>query len=132
MNKDIQILAKTIYGEADHHNLSEMEAIANVVLNRERLAQNGINDWWGNTISQICLKPAQFACWQATSDNKEIKSDNTIYQICHRIAVRAVKGLLQDNTNGGLYYHNIDEHPKWAYAGVPCAKIGRLLFYDII
>ena len=46
MNKDIQILAKTIFGEANHHNLSEMEAIANVVLNRMRLAQNGINDWW--------------------------------------------------------------------------------------
>ena len=132
MDKDIQILAKTIYGEAKNQNISVMEGVANTVLNRVRLSQNGINTWWGTNIREVCLKPAQFKCWQSKSDNNEINSDDTIYQICHRIAVRAIKGLLKDNTNGGMYYHNIDEHPKWAYAGVPCAKIGRLLFYDII
>lgn len=133
MDKHIQILAKTIYGEADHHNLSEMEAIANVVLNRVKLSQKEIHSWWGNTITQVCLKPAQFRCWQPQSEKKQNQPLNdTIYQICHRIAVRAVKGLLKDNTKGGVYYHNINEHPKWAHAGVPCAKIGNLLFYDII
>lgn len=129
MNKDIQILAQTIYKEASHHNLSEMEAVANVVLNRVKAAQNGINTWWGQNIADVCLKPAQFSCWQHQPDSDK---NNPIYQICHRVAVRAVKGLLKDNTNGGVYYHNINEHPKWAYAGVPSAQVGKFLFYDII
>lgn len=133
MDKDIQILAKTIYGEAKNQNISVMEAIANTILNRVRLSQNGINTWWGNNIREVCLKPAQFQCWERPSETPEINSsDDAIYQICHRIAVRAVKGLLKDNTHGGLYYHDINDHPKWAYAGVPCAQIGSLLFYDII
>lgn len=134
MDKDIQILTKTIYGEAKNYNISVMEAIANTVLNRVRLSQTGINTWWGNTIREVCLKPAQFACWNTkeTFDWDTFLKTDTVYQICHRIAVRAIKGLLKDNTNGGTCYHTIQTHPKWAYASVPCAQVGPLLFYDII
>lgn len=133
MKHDIQILAKTIYGEANHHNLSEMEAIANVIINRVKQSQNGMNVWWGETIAQVCLKPAQFSCWQPNSKIDWLQPLNdAVYQICRRIAVRAIKGLLPDNTKGGVYYHSIHTHPRWAYASVPCAKIGDLLFYDII
>jgi len=126
MNQDIHTLADTIYHEAGHKNISVMEAIANVVLNRLKHACFGINPWWGKTITEVCLKPAQFTHHPIDNPN------DAVYQICRRIAVRAVKGLLPDNTKGATCYHPITEHPKWAYSAVPCAKIGDLLFYDIV
>ncbi|MBR5130398.1 MAG: cell wall hydrolase [Alphaproteobacteria bacterium] len=134
MDQNIHTLALTIYGETQTANISVMEGIANVVLNRVRLAQNGINEWWGKTIKEVCLKPAQFQCWNNPINlnwNTLIKTD-PIYQICHRISVRAIKGLLSDNTNGATHYHDINIHPQWAYAGIPCTQISNLLFYDNI
>ncbi len=129
MNEDIRILTDTIYNTAGTKNISVMEAVANVVLNRVRHARLGLNVWWGDTIKSVCLKPMQFSHKPITTTEKE---NNPVYPICHRIAVRAVKGLLADNTKGATCYHKTSEHPKWAYAAVPSAEIGDLLFYDIV
>lgn len=134
MDEEITLLAKTIYGEARGESLSGMEAVANVVMNRVRHAQKIGSYWWGKTIKEVCLKPFQFSCWNPSDVNaallKKDLSNDTVFQICTRIAIRAVRGLLQDNTKGATHYHTKSINPHWAHAAVPCAQIGNHLFYD--
>lgn len=131
MDEEKNILAKTIYGEAAAQGLNVMEAIANVVMNRVRHARLYDGQyWWGNSVKSVCLKPFQFHCWGRCGICKNMPAkDDPLFKVCERIAVRAIKGLLKDNTKGATHYHKKAEHPKWAYAAVPCAEIGDYLFY---
>ena len=112
MDQDVLIMAKTLFGEARGEGLKGIEAVANVIINRVKHAQQVGSFWWGNTIREVCQKPFQFSCW-----------------ICERVARRAIKGLLPDCTKGATHYHHKSIHPKWAHAAVPCAEIGNHLFY---
>ena len=127
-----EILAKTIYGEARGESVAGMEAVANVILNRVKM--NLIHPmWWGKSITEVCLKPKQFSCWNQDDPNFKILqgdlSQNPIYQICERIAKRAIAGCIKDNTNGATHYHTFHCHPLWAQHIIPCAQIGHHLFY---
>ena len=128
MDQDVEILAKTIYGEARGEGLSGMEAVANVVMNRLRK-----KCWWGRTISEVCLKPKQFSCWNTGDPNailltRDLTADS-LFQVCCRIAKRAMKGLLPDITKGSTHYHALSVNPAWANKLVPNIQIGRHLFY---
>ena len=129
---ETEILAKTIYGEARGESVAGKEAVANVILNRVKM--NLVHPmWWGKTIEEVCLKHKQFSCWNPDDPNyKFLQSDlsqNPVYQICERIARRALAGCLKDNTNGATHYHAFHCHPLWARHIVPCAEIGHHLFY---
>ena len=129
---ETEILAKTIYGEARGESLSGQEAVANVILNRVKM--NLIHPmWWGKSITEVCLKPKQFSCWNSDDPNfKLLQADlsaQPVYQICERIARRALAGVLKDNTKGATHYHSFRCHPLWARHLVPCAQIGHHLFY---
>lgn len=52
MNRDTDILARTIYGEARGESISGQEAIASVILNRVAFAKRRGRYWWGNTIAR--------------------------------------------------------------------------------
>lgn len=45
--KETDILARTIYGEARGESISGMEAVASVVLNRVAFANRRGRFWWG-------------------------------------------------------------------------------------
>ncbi len=136
MNEETEILAKTLYGEARSEGLSGIEAVANVVMNRVRHAQKAGGFWWGRSIKEVCLKPFQFSCWNPKDPNYSILnkdlSNDSLFDVCCRVAVRAIKGLLQDNTKGATHYHTLNVNPSWASKLTPCAQIGQHLFYDCV
>jgi N-acetylmuramoyl-L-alanine amidase len=88
---DIDILARTIYGEARGEKIGGMEAVASVVINRVKRAEkkNG-RYWWGNSVRDVCLKKWQFSCWNVNDPNRKkiriTSSKNRTFQSCHRIA----------------------------------------------
>ena len=122
--KETDILARTIYGEARGESISGMEAVASVVLNRVAFAKRRGRFWWGNSIAEVCRAPKQFSCWNRNDPNYRL--------ICKRIAGRAVAGLLEDKTNGATHYHTRHVWPDWAKGKIPCAEIGRHFFYNDI
>lgn len=131
---ELETLAKTIYGEARGEKQDGMDAVANVIINRVKIAlEHGGKYWWGKDIKSVCLNPYQFSCWNDNDPNACVLHRNlsgeAVYQVCERIASRAIKGVLADNTNGATHYHTKAIHPKWATAAVPCAEIGNHLFY---
>jgi len=48
---EIDVLARTLWGEARGEGTTGLEAVANVVLNRVKMAEeNGGKFWWGSNI----------------------------------------------------------------------------------
>lgn len=134
--KDTDILARTIYGEARGESISGMEAVASVVLNRVAFSKRHGRYWWGNSIADVCRQPWQFSCWNKNDPNCRlitgVAETDLIFCICKRIAGRAVSGLLEDNTAGATHYHTKNVWPSWAKGKIPCAEIGNHFFYNDI
>ncbi len=135
MDKEIEIMAKTIYGEARgeyyHKNggLRALEAIGHVIMNRSFAKSI--------PISSVCLQPWQFSCWNKGDPNREIIEnvtlDDPIYRICFVIAKRIACEELDDITGGATHYYStsLRRPPYWAKNQKPTIKIGRHLFFKI-
>ena len=134
--EDIDILARTIYGEARGESLSGQEAVASVVLNRVKFAKCKGRYWWGNTIAEVCRCPWQFSCWNVNDPNYKILTQDLLadksFQVCRRIALRAIGGVLSDQTCGATHYHLRSLRPKWSIGKIPCAEIGNHIFCNDI
>lgn len=131
----IDTLARTLWDEARGESLTGIEAVACVILNRVKTAQRRGSMWWGNTIDAVCLKPYQFSCWNAGDPNlpklQSVTVGDPTFAICHRIAQRAVNGVLNDITNGADHYHAPYVSPHWAASQAPVATIGNHIFYKL-
>lgn len=132
----VDVLARTIWGEARAEPQAGMEAVASVVLNRVAVAKrNGGTYWWGNNIISVCQKPYQFSCWNRSDPNypklTAVTPSDIHFATCVRIARRAVAGVLADNTRGATHYHADYVSPYWAKGQSPTVTIGRHIFYDL-
>lgn len=138
MTSDIQILARTIYGEARGEyskvggGIGSLIAIANVVMNR--LKQR---TWYGATIQEVCHKPWQFSCWNINDPNfcllqaKIIR--DPIFEICLNVAEKVIHGVWPDLTHGSDHYYarSLKTPPRWAIGQIPKCQIGQHLFFDL-
>lgn len=133
---EIDVLARTIFGEARGEPIEGMEAVANVVLNRVRVATKKGTYWWGNNIIAVCQKPYQFSCWNRSDPSYQrlinVTGSNIHFATCLRIARRAVIGALKDNTNGATHYHADYVSPYWARGEAPVKTVGRHIFYRLV
>lgn len=133
---EVDVLARTIFGEARNEAAVGMEAVACVVLNRVKVARKMGGYWWGASIIQVCQKPYQFSCWNKGDPNlkriQEVTEDDIHFKTCLRIARRAVIGALRDTTNGATHYHADYVDPYWAKGQKPVTKIGRHIFYKLV
>lgn len=135
---DIDILARTIYGEARGEGLEGMEAVACVVMNRYRSHKWYCGYTWINgmkvpSVAQTCLKRFQFSCWNKNDPNLDkvlkVTSADKQFIECLLVAKRAVSGELKDFTHGATYYHTRAIKPYWARKKSPCYETGNHLFY---
>lgn len=138
MADDLDILARTIYGEARGEDLSGMEAVACVIMNRYKarkwytgyIVQNGQKI---PNVAETCLKRFQFSCWNKNDPNlpkiKNVTTKDALFRQCLAVAKRALNGKLIDFTNGATYYHTKQIKPVWAKGQTPCFALGNHLFY---
>lgn len=133
--RDIDILARTIWGEARGESVRGMEAVAAVILNRARISDAKGGFWWGRGIAEICQKPFQFSCWNPNDPNRNkllsVGADDRHFAIALRIATRAVRGALGDPTGGAEHYHARAILPDWARGRERSAAIGGHIFYRL-
>jgi len=135
MTSDIDILARTIWGEARGESHEGRVAIANVIMNRVNmdLGNDGKPDWWGEGVTQVCLKPFQFSCWLQNDPNRNkllvVGSGDSAFADCLAIATDAVNGALPDITGGATHYHEKHITPPWAAKAIKTAEIGHHIFY---
>lgn len=128
-NSEIDVLARTIWGEARGEGYAGMQAVANVIMNRVKRG-----GWYGLTVTEVCKKPFQFSCWNVNDVNyakiqNVTTADNQFLQAVN-IATQAINGSLMDITGGATEYHTRSIKPNWNYAKLEqTAEIGNHIFY---
>lgn len=132
----VDVLARTLWGEARNQGTHGMQAVANVVMNRVAQAQKKGRFWWGNSVIQVCQKPYQFSCWNRNDPNfakvQAVETTDLYFASAIRIARRAIIGKLPDITNGATHYHTKSILPYWAKGQKPCEHIGAHVFYRMV
>jgi len=133
IERDIDVMARTLWGEARNQGLKGMEAVASVVMNRLEVSKEYKYYWWGNTVEKICLKNKQFSCWNENDPNLKkmyaLTPENKIFARALEIAELAVHGDLKDNTKGSTHYHTKSIKPYWIKGEKPRKTIRDHVFY---
>lgn len=134
IDKDIDIMARTIWGEARSEGEQGMKAVACVIMNRFNE-----NIWYSkykgeHSIKAVCLKPKQFSCWNADDPNSKmcssVNTNDKIFVEAIEIAKNAKNGKIKDITKGANHYFaDYIKAPKWVKDMKFCIKIGRHNFY---
>lgn len=128
---EVEVLAKTMWGEARGEGVLGMYAVGNVIANRVARPS-----WWGHSFETVCLKPYQFSCWNSNDPNREKMLAVTIsdkdYALAEHIAARVIAGV-PDITNGADSYCTKDVWPTtdWAKELSPTAEIGHHVFFRV-
>ena len=128
-NLDIDILTRTIWGEARGEGEEGMLAVGHVILNR--VARGG---WWGNSVTEVCKKPYQFSCWNTGDPNRlemmSLNVEDVSMRECHWAALTVILGKHRDNTEGSCHYHTHGVSPDWSKGLSPVRSIGDHLFFN--
>ena len=130
---DVEILARTLYGEARGEPYLGKMCVGWVVKNRAAA------HFRGTTVADCCQSPAQFSCWNTSDPNYQLINSvnlgNPVYRECFRAALEALDATV-DPTHGATHYHTIAQPkwaktwpPSWAQGHTPCATVGEHVFY---
>jgi len=128
--RDIDILARTIWGEARGEGRQGMEAVADVVMNRFHSTA-----WYtAPTVAGVAMKKFQFSAWNPNDPNYDklinVTTKNPDFALALEIAREAINGKLQDNTGGAThYYADTINPPSWTQGAVQTAQIGNHIFF---
>lgn len=136
-NLEIDVLARTIYGEVTEMKREQMLAIGNVVMNRAKISEKKGRYWWGNSIIGVCQKPYQFSCWNRLSPSYQHLMDvdqfnDEEFIDCLSVAKDLINRKVKDNTNGATHYHLDHNSPYWSKGEVMCKKIDNICLYALV
>lgn len=109
---DIEIVAKTLFGEARGEGEMGLKGVASVIWNRA-----------GGDISKlksVCLKPKQFSCWNdgVVTVNQKDKKAVASYQLCVKIAESMFRKTFEPAITADHYYaykgkNKVKNNPSW-------------------
>lgn len=122
---DARILAKTMWGEARGESETGKKAVACVIFNRF------LSKAWysANTVADVCLKKAQFSCWNHSDPNREKLEKLTYIEL--EPFFELIKEVLEegDITGGATHYHTLNVNPAWNKEAEPTVVFGNHIFY---
>lgn len=128
--QDIDLLTRTLWGEARGETQAGKEAVASVIMNRVNQAGPGAS------VTGTVLSPKQFSAWNTNDPNREkmlnLSKTSPEYLQLRQIAERAVNGTLPDSTGGATFYHTTSINPGWSSSGTVTGTIGSHIFYKNI
>lgn len=135
--RDVDVVARTLWGEARGEGRQGMEAVAWVIRNRVEtdIGNDGKPDWWGEGYEGVCKAPMQFSCWNADDPNREklptLHEGMETFREAKAIARSVMLGLVPDPTGGATHYHTKAVSPPWSKSPkvVKTAEIGRHTFF---
>ena len=123
---DVDVVARTVYGEARGESQEGRIAVAKVIVNRWRHS--------GGSLESVCKKPKQFSCWNVDDPNYPIIKDVTyadqVFLQCLSAVAVALDLKAADPTKGSRHYHAPRVSPYWAVGHTPVVEIGGHVFYN--
>lgn len=130
---DLDVLARTVYGEARGESYQGKRAVAHVVINRVRKRMRG-----DTRIAGAATEPWQFSCWNLDDPNLKVITRVTlkdaVFSECWMAAMNALlsDAAGEDVTEGSTHYHTKAISPKWASGHKPVVTIGNHHFYNTV
>ena len=122
----ITCLARAIYWEANRKDNAEMEAIANVVMNR--LGHKGFPNTICGVVKQGHEQGAcQFSWWCDGRSDKAREEEP--YSHAKEISRKALNRQLKDRSDGALYFHHRNMTPYWSNEYMRTVEVGEHVFY---
>jgi len=132
--KDRDILARTIWGEARGESTPGKVAVACTI--RNRVLDGKDKSWWGEGYAGVCQARYQFSCWNKTDPNypfligvKEIPFRELAQ--CRVVADQVIDGRVPDPTNGATHYYAIamKTPPVWSMKAKQTLRLGGHVFF---
>ncbi|MCF4997374.1 cell wall hydrolase [Pseudomonas syringae] len=132
--RDRDILARTLWGEARGESIAGQLAVAWTI--RNRVNDGKTKSWWGEGYAGVCQKPYQFSCWNKNDPNFAYLSGAK--QIPFReldqariAADQVIDGKVPDPTGGATHYYAISMKtpPAWAAKAKQTLKLGGHVFF---
>lgn len=127
---DLDVMARTIWGEARGEPLEGKLAVAWVIKNRADHP-----GWWGHGLAGVCRQPWQFSCWNADDPNRAkligVTARDEMFRESLMVAAGVLSGNLPDPTGGANHYHARGIAPNWAAGEMPTVRLRHHLFYKI-
>jgi spore germination cell wall hydrolase CwlJ-like protein len=122
----ITCLSRTIYWEAKGGKPEDMEAVADVVLNR--LGQKDFADTVCGVVKQDQHKKnCQFSWWCDGRSDQVVEEDR--YNDAKEVARKALNQQLKDRTHGALFFHDRSIKAGGFGKYVKTAETGKFVFY---
>ncbi len=155
-DRDVNIMALTVYGEARGEPYDGQKAVVWVIRNRAEFARQYRTDkgqdyaqFGDGSPASACLARAQFSCWNSDDPNC-LKMKALLWQGNTDAAHMTAGGLsnpaiqramdviddvfsedaADDPTNGAEFYHTTNVHPAWARGLKPVLTVGAHVFYN--
>jgi N-acetylmuramoyl-L-alanine amidase len=132
--KDRDILARTLWGEARGEGLAGQIAVAWTI--RNRVEDGKTKSWWGEGYAGVCLKPWQFSCWNENDPNYAFLSGAKQFPPkqfaqAQRAADLVISGAEADITNGATHYYalTMPKPPAWAAKAAQTLRLGNHVFF---
>ena len=129
---DLDILSRTIWGEARGESRIGKVAVAWVIMNRTSHIRR-----WPKDVMGVCLEKYQFSCWLEKDPNREkmrqIDGNDLMFRECQAVAYMVCMGLEPDPTQGADHYlvTKIADKTKWSKGEKPVCTIGHHSFYKL-
>lgn len=130
---DLDVMARTIDGEAGNQPVEAKVAVAWSVRNRMSYR----HPWWGSQVGAICQMRHQYQCWQDGTKNcariKALDVDSAEYQDSLTIARGVMAGDIPDPTGGSTTYKEAGTPAMWddAVAGIEPRQFGVFQFWRL-
>jgi peptidoglycan hydrolase-like protein with peptidoglycan-binding domain len=131
---DVDVLARTIFGEARGEPDQGKIGVAYTVINRVSIAQSRGGYWWGNTIREVCLKPFQYSCWNRNDPNRAIilavRPGERVFDRCLVIARQVIERAISNPVDRSThYYATYIPAPNWTRGATFFVQLGIHKFY---
>lgn len=135
---DVDVLARTIWGEARGEGRAGQLAVGWSIRNRVEMDLHGDGkpDWWGEGYIGVCQARWQFSCWNRNDPNYPYLSGarqipGAQYTLARECAIAVMEGREPDPTAGATHYYatTMPKPPAWAASATRTCKIGRHIFY---
>ncbi len=133
-DRDRDVLARTLWGEARGEGFDGMVAVAWSI--RNRVSDGKDKSWWGEGYAGVCHAPWQFSCWNQNDPNfpylsgaKPIPAGE--FANCQRAAAAVIDGTAPDPTGGATHYYatTMPKAPAWAAKATQTLKLGHHIFF---
>lgn len=134
---DIEIAARTVYGEARGEDRNTQQGVAWAMRNRHEAGK-----WFsGQTLAECCAMHAvgsrygQFSCWNVDDPNYvqmfRVFDNDSALAMCRGAVNTALLGDDSDDiTQGATHYCNLNVcNPSWVDTATKTVTIGKLTFF---